>query len=279
MNARKIMPILIIGLIILLGFGTSVWAVPGDCDGDTFLGMSDLIYLIEYLWNNGPLPSMPDCDCDGFPGLNFGDQLHLSDVINSGATPYGYPGLDFLVLSNVELYYNEPVPGDLVSFTLNIYIDVPPEFDIHTYIIPFSFAPQSGTAQAPLTCNSIDFTGSVANILGGAEIDNTNDIFILQSVGIITPAISGGASGLLCSVNFTSGAGTPNPITMTTTKTLQPMLFARNDYQGTDGVRIFLPAVIRAPYGDANCDGIANVSDAVWIVNYVFLGGPAPGDC
>jgi hypothetical protein len=30
--------------------------------------------------------------------------------------------------------------------------------------------------------------------------------------------------------------------------------------------------------GDANCDGIANVSDAVWIINYVFVGGNIPCD-
>ncbi len=28
--------------------------------------------------------------------------------------------------------------------------------------------------------------------------------------------------------------------------------------------------------GDANNDGGINVSDAVWIINYVFIGGPAP---
>jgi Dockerin type I domain len=30
--------------------------------------------------------------------------------------------------------------------------------------------------------------------------------------------------------------------------------------------------------GDANCDGVCNVSDAVWIINYVFVGGHAPCD-
>ncbi len=30
--------------------------------------------------------------------------------------------------------------------------------------------------------------------------------------------------------------------------------------------------------GDANCDGICNVSDAVWIINYVFVGGNDPCD-
>jgi len=30
--------------------------------------------------------------------------------------------------------------------------------------------------------------------------------------------------------------------------------------------------------GDANCDGEVNVSDAVWIVNWVFVGGNYPCD-
>jgi plastocyanin len=31
--------------------------------------------------------------------------------------------------------------------------------------------------------------------------------------------------------------------------------------------------------GDVNCDGDVNVSDAVWIINYVFVGGAAPCEC
>jgi hypothetical protein len=34
------------------------------------------------------------------------------------------------------------------------------------------------------------------------------------------------------------------------------------------------------PYeaGDANCDGLCNISDAVWLINYVFVGGKQPCD-
>ena len=43
---------------------------------------------------------------------------------------------------------------------------------------------------------------------------------------------------------------------------------------------IFIAGPAPLPYysGDANCDGFVNVSDAVWIINYVFIGGNIPGD-
>jgi len=31
--------------------------------------------------------------------------------------------------------------------------------------------------------------------------------------------------------------------------------------------------------GDVNCDGEVNVGDAVYLIRYIFKGGPAPGDC
>ncbi|MBD3218462.1 MAG: hypothetical protein GF310_09320 [candidate division Zixibacteria bacterium] len=31
--------------------------------------------------------------------------------------------------------------------------------------------------------------------------------------------------------------------------------------------------------GEVNCDGDINVSDAIWIINYIFIDGPAPCDC
>ncbi len=38
------------------------------------------------------------------------------------------------------------------------------------------------------------------------------------------------------------------------------------------------PPVPEEAAGDANCDGTVNVSDAVMIINYVFVGGNVPGD-
>ncbi|MBD3218911.1 MAG: hypothetical protein GF310_11590 [candidate division Zixibacteria bacterium] len=43
---------------------------------------------------------------------------------------------------------------------------------------------------------------------------------------------------------------------------------------------VFVGGIPPIPYesGDCNCDGLCNVSDAVWIINYVFIGGNDPCD-
>jgi hypothetical protein len=43
---------------------------------------------------------------------------------------------------------------------------------------------------------------------------------------------------------------------------------------------VFIGGDPPAPYeaGDANCDDAVNVSDAVWLINYIFIGGNLPGD-
>lgn len=43
---------------------------------------------------------------------------------------------------------------------------------------------------------------------------------------------------------------------------------------------VFVGGVIPEPYkaGDVNCDEVVNVSDAVWIINYVFVSGNIPCD-
>jgi hypothetical protein len=38
------------------------------------------------------------------------------------------------------------------------------------------------------------------------------------------------------------------------------------------------PAPWPLPAGDTNCDGTVNITDAVYLTNYIFSGGPAPCD-
>jgi hypothetical protein len=39
------------------------------------------------------------------------------------------------------------------------------------------------------------------------------------------------------------------------------------------------PAPVSLPSGDANCDGVINSADIVYLINYLFIHGPAPVMC
>ncbi len=44
---------------------------------------------------------------------------------------------------------------------------------------------------------------------------------------------------------------------------------------------IFAAGVMPYPYvaADVNCDGMVNISDSIWLINYIFSGGPPPTYC
>ena len=280
MSRKKLALSIIIALFMVIALQTQLSALVGDCNGDATVNTSDATHIVNWMFAGGVRPVMPDCDCDGFPGLGFGDLLQLIEHVFGTAALFGYPNYDYPVPSLVNIDNNVWVPPNNAGFNVKINIEVPLGFDIEEYIIPFSYAQQPGTLQAPLTCNSVDFTGSVAVQPGNIIIDNVNKKFTINSTPAPQTIIPGGSRGLLCTVNFTSGNGNPTPLIMSATDKAWPMLFAQKAYAGANGQRVYLPAPLRAKYGDVNCDGKCNVSDAVYIINYVFIpGAPKPGDC
>ena len=281
MEVRYIISLVFILSVIITILSPHAAAVPGDCNNDGSANVSDAVMINNWMFFGGSLVNPPDCDCDGFPGINLGDIHQIFNYIfGDHAEPVESPGYDYPVPSSIYFYYNKAVPENKDSFDVKITIDVPDDFDIAQFVLPFSFAQAPGSSQAPLTCNWISFDGSVLNDFIVHDIDNASKTVILYSSAVIPGyIISGGSKGLLCTLNFTSGAGDPNFLKMISVEFLWPMLFAKAGYDGTNGTRVFLPGVTRTPYGDADCSGSVNVSDAVYIINYVFSGGPAPGDC
>jgi hypothetical protein len=279
--------LIIATLILVLGnvglvFGQTY---PGDCDGlnPATPNAADITYLVDYLFIGGPPPVNPlDCDCDAYPGVNYADLVQLVFYIYVGGTLHSSPGTDFPMPSPVTLNFNTPIPpGSTTPTAVPIYVDVPTYLTVEAFMLPFSYAAIG--SQATATCTSIDFTGSVSPVALMSSIDPTNEVFSIY-VSSIYPgaALPAGTKGLLCTAYFTtSPTGTYNSIKLGTAQNgkLWPMLVAKTMYDYLNGTRILIPCCYGVPYGDANCDGTVNVSDAVWIINYVFVGGAAPGDC
>ncbi|MBD3218267.1 MAG: hypothetical protein GF310_08325 [candidate division Zixibacteria bacterium] len=254
---------------------TTAQPLIGDCNSDGYVDIEDAVFIESYLEGSGPLPP-PECDCDGFPGVNHADAFQIVGHIFDGASLYEPPGTDLPVPSHVKIFYNKQIDGSPDNQDIPIYIDVPGNTEVEAFIVPFSFASEGG--QAELNCDSVSFSGSVV-IGAGAGFDNIDKTLVVA----MTPAdasavIAGGTSGLLCTAWFSQAAlGNDNDLIITNIGRSWPMLLQKEYYEGVDGERIMLPEFIRARYGDVNSDGTANISDAVWIINYVFLGGASPG--
>ncbi|MGB7062427.1 MAG: M14 family zinc carboxypeptidase [Candidatus Zixiibacteriota bacterium] len=70
-----------------LGAETSPY-IPGDANGDQIVNVGDVVYLVGYLYKNGPAPdplAAGDANCDSV--LNVGDVVYLVDYLYKGGPP------------------------------------------------------------------------------------------------------------------------------------------------------------------------------------------------
>jgi hypothetical protein len=250
-------------------------AQQGDCNSDGIVDINDMNYLINYLFMSGPPPNLVLCDCDFYPGVNYGDLWQLTEALFGAAMLYPSPGTDVPVPTNVK-FLALGNPDGIVQTTATIVVDAPVAIDC--VVLPYSFA--SGVGEAVLNCTSVNFTGSVGTNLT-ATIDNVNKVFVISNNA--KPSIPATPNWrLFATANFTQVApGTGVMITPTSTATLFPMLLAQAAYAGINMIRVLFPVLV--PFslmnvGDVNCDGQIDIDDIVYLVNFIFMGGPPPGD-
>ena len=267
--------------LICLFLGLSiVFAAPGDCDDNGMTNISDAVAAINYLSGVTGLPPNPvDCDCDFHQGITMGDVNQITAFAFLGGNLYPSFGDDLIQPSGVEFYYNEKInfTGGFAIDTIAVYMRAPAGFPIEGMILPFSFAAEAG--QVEVFCEGVTVSGGLLDGLSvGYSIDNVSDIvLVMHGTKISIPA---GASGLLFKAAFSEiTPGTPNSFKFGSWEQFTPVIYKRYAYDGNLNDRAFYPAAIRAMYGDCNCDGMVNISDAVVIVNYIFLGGDPPGQC
>ena len=62
----------------------------GDANGDGVIDLGDVLYLVSYLYKNGPAPDpwqAGDANCDGV--LDLGDVLYLFNYLYKGGPAPG----------------------------------------------------------------------------------------------------------------------------------------------------------------------------------------------
>ncbi|MGB8656644.1 MAG: dockerin type I repeat-containing protein [Candidatus Zixiibacteriota bacterium] len=68
------------------------WGRPGDANGDSLINAGDIIYLVSYLFRNGPHPCVPEAaDANGSCRVDAGDVVYLVGYLFRGG-PAPKPG-------------------------------------------------------------------------------------------------------------------------------------------------------------------------------------------
>ncbi len=258
-------------------------AIPGDVDGNGTVFLDDVIYLVNYLFKDGDAPPNPiDADVDGSPGINIGDVLQLIGNLYGSCALLPYTGVSVRVGSQIRfssdlIFVAEGSTRD--TTTINIIANGGP--DLTGMVIPLSFQNQGDEVEVDLAEVSFDGTLVPPDWAMTYNIDNDEKTLLLYLYGdnsTDTP-LADGTTGLVVTLYFDQVvAGTPLVMSVTDIEPSHSLtLISAYCADGTPpSQRIFSPMLSLALNGDANCDAVVNVGDAIYTLNYLFKNGPPP---
>lgn len=273
-----------VALVFIMGgfYAQPALAEPGDVCGDGGVSTSDVGCLIDYLFNNGPAPPNPiDADVDGSSGINLGDLHQLIGYLFAGCNLMPHTGIGSNI-SDIEFTLPRIGPGIVgVPFDVPLKLTDNPGPDLMGIVITFSY--QHEPDHVGVDLNSVDITGSILPTEWDYifRVDNINKkaLLALKPQSSTDPPLTAGTTGLIATLNFTTTenpAGDPtclNPVLYPPTNT--PLLLTDYCADGTSPVdRVLIPKMGKK--GDSTSDGAVSISDVVFLICYMFMGGPCP---
>jgi hypothetical protein len=284
MKKFRIFSIFCVMSAFLIGalFVQPIFAQTGDCNGDGSTTAADVACLINYIFNETPFNGLPiDVDVDGTAGISVGDLHQLIGYLYWGCDLMPYTGLP-PSFSNMKFTFPVMTSG-LVGQTFDATLDLTdnPGPDLMGIVITFSYQHQVGHVGVNL--DNVDFTGTIVP----AEWQTSADINNLEKKACLwlvpgdpnDPPLAAGTEGLIATLTFTrteDGAVTfLSPTVYPPTNS--PMIIT--DYCADDTPpedRVLIPRYVLGRNGDVNLDGLVNIADVVYVINFLFLGGPPP---
>lgn len=235
----------------------------------------------DWMYRNYNLGWVPICYFDGGDNLYLGGDIsqtpYTSRIVASGQR--AVPPMDLDI--SMDWLADDTAISVTVTLKNKLYINLVPA-------VPATpTGPTAGLVEDEHTFSAT-----------GTDLDG-DDVYLLWDYGIaqsewMGPYVSGssvdagytwgtaGAYSVKVKVKDTVGAesGWSSSLTFTA----YPRGDANGDFQANVGDAVYLinyvfkggPAPLLLLAGDANCDGMPNVGDAVYMINYVFKGGPPP---
>lgn len=271
------------GLLAVLSTGflaLPAAAQDGDCNGDGIVNSGDIVCIIDYLFRGGIMVSPIDSDVDGSPGVDLADVLQLTGHLFAECDIQPYSGDDARPSSEIRFgpaVIHFPVPP---TTTTDIKIIQNAGPDVMGIVIPLSFA--NDPAQATVNLQSVTFGPVIPpEWQMSSEINNINKTVIIYAFANspTDPPLATGTVGVVATLNFLQVL--PGASFCVLCKDIPPshsfMLirwYCADLPANPPADRILVPK--QALTGDFNGDAVVNVGDLVYLLNYLFIGGPPP---
>ncbi len=281
--------VLACSLLLLVLFPIQALGVCGDADNNGSLSVGDPVYIFNWLRGTGSAPaSFSTADADGYQVLTMLDISYIFDYIFAAGNPPVCPPTQnrFVpyVDNSLNVTYGTSFPAGVTSTNIEI------DFANTVPITPEGLSIPCLVTVAGSAPSSMSFTDD--GVWPQTVVYNTNITgapaghLLLLSYSLAQ--ISAGTHKLgTLTINMPSSSASARAISLTYTM-LPPYQGAApaNEPMVAKSVFVKSRSIIQAGIpllngesgcGDADGSGSVSIADAVFIINFIFGGGPAPG--
>lgn len=259
----------------------------GDANGSGGLSISDVVYMFNYIYKAGPPPIDFDlADFDYHQEWTINDAANIlgctfSECFPSDFCPPTAPPWIPLETTGYRVRHTAAFPAHLDHSIVDLAMD---SHELTGFQLPLRILVDTILAQI----DSVHFPANGSSLLNNINflvIPSTPGVFVLASLSIYgaTPSASTPLARVFISVPVDTASrlihlefadyvpaqapvGHESPITPMIATWSTPVL------PSFEGTCCLVP-------GDANGDGACTISDAIYLINYYFAGGPAPMEC
>ncbi|MCK5128014.1 MAG: dockerin type I repeat-containing protein [candidate division Zixibacteria bacterium] len=291
----------------------------GDANSDGANNLGDAVYIFQYLFDGGPPTPLPDPDFANWDNKELLTVRDVNECIDYCFSTHWQPDCDLIgppivpeIDSNIVLLYSDRVPpGEtMAEIAMTLYFDGRPyglELPLNIRVdgqIPIidsvSYLPQHQSQGSDFPGYMIyPENGDIAigyNVLMGSiePIDQICTIYLTVPESTEERPIMVEWTRLTPIQSTVADSNCIYPMVVRSyLQTFEPILTptccinagdANDDGQTNIGDAVYIidwifkggPDMPCMSQGDANYDGSANAGDAIYLINYAFKGGPPP---
>lgn len=277
-------------LLFLLSIATAAIADPcGDANNDGFMSWGDVVYMLDYTFAGGPPPpNFDNADFDLAQGWTIRDaawqiSCMVFECIPSQYCPPVHPPISPQTASGYRIRHTTAFPAHREHSVLDLALDAAAPIEGLQLAIRISLeggaVPTVDSVHFPLAGNDFLY------FLNKIAIVDSGDVVVLGSASL-------GFSAVEAPVHFARIFLSAQVDTASRLITLEyadyvPALAPPGHNDPIPAFALTYNGCFRPTFygtccivpGDANGDGLASISDVVYLISYYFAGGPAPSGC